>query len=85
MAPTSYPMALAVLVPLPFDIISTVLRFWIRYKRKAWGPDDWAMLINIVRFLDLHSLFDFTDIDPAVLECEHNRDHWHGMEWNRTV
>ncbi|EUC34864.1 hypothetical protein COCCADRAFT_25096 [Bipolaris zeicola 26-R-13] len=47
MAPTSYPMALAVLVPLPFDIISTILRFWIRTKRKAWGPDDWAMLINI--------------------------------------
>ncbi|EUC46767.1 hypothetical protein COCMIDRAFT_25245 [Bipolaris oryzae ATCC 44560] len=55
MAPTSYPMALAVLVPLPFDIISTVLRFWIRTKRNAWGPDDWAMLINIVRALDPQS------------------------------
>ncbi|CAN9462551.1 unnamed protein product [Alternaria alternata] len=40
-------MALAVLIPLPFDIVSTILRFWIRYKRKAWGPDDWAMLINL--------------------------------------
>ncbi|KAI1672271.1 hypothetical protein Ptr902_05039 [Pyrenophora tritici-repentis] len=46
-APTSWPMALSVLIPLPFDIISTVLRFWIRYKRKAWGPDDWAMLVNL--------------------------------------
>lgn len=84
MAPTSYPMALAVLVPLPFDIISTVLRFWIRYKRKAWGADDWAMLINVVRFLDLH-LYDFTDIDAAVLERKHNRYHWDGMEWCRPV
>ncbi|KAI4910899.1 hypothetical protein J4E90_007156 [Alternaria incomplexa] len=40
-------MALSVLVPLPFVIISTILRFWIRTKRKAWGPDDWAMLINL--------------------------------------
>ncbi|KAE8838611.1 hypothetical protein PTNB73_03371 [Pyrenophora teres f. teres] len=46
-APTSWPMALSVLIPLPFDIISTVLRFWIRHKRKAWGPDDWAMLVNL--------------------------------------
>lgn len=49
MAPTSYPMALAALVPLPVDIVVCILRFWIRYKRNAWGPDDWAMLINIVR------------------------------------
>ncbi|KAH6611820.1 hypothetical protein C7974DRAFT_445679 [Boeremia exigua] len=47
MAPTSYPMALAALVPLPFDIVFTVLRFWIRSKRNAWGPDDWAMLVNL--------------------------------------
>lgn len=51
MAPTSYPMALAVLVPLPFDIVFTILRFWIRSKRNAWGPDDWMMLINLVRLL----------------------------------
>jgi len=49
MAPTSYPMALAALVPLPFDIVFTILRFWIRSKRNAWGPDDWAMLVNLVR------------------------------------
>jgi hypothetical protein len=42
-------MALAALVPLPFDIVFTVLRFWIRSKRNAWGPDDWAMLANLVR------------------------------------
>ncbi|KAF1348398.1 hypothetical protein EJ07DRAFT_184945 [Lizonia empirigonia] len=47
MAPTSYPMALAALVPLPFDIVFTALRFWIRSKRNAWGPDDWAMLVNL--------------------------------------
>ncbi|KAF7452236.1 hypothetical protein TUN199_05277 [Pyrenophora tritici-repentis] len=52
-APTSWPMALSVLIPLPFDIISTVLRFWIRYKRKAWGPDDWAMLVNLDTDADL--------------------------------
>ncbi|KAG9203515.1 hypothetical protein G6514_002883 [Epicoccum nigrum] len=40
-------MALAALVPLPFDIVFTVLRFWIRSKRNAWGPDDWAMLVNL--------------------------------------
>ncbi|KAF2125177.1 hypothetical protein P153DRAFT_349541 [Dothidotthia symphoricarpi CBS 119687] len=47
MAPTSYPMALASLILLPFDIISTILRFRIRAQRKAWGADDWAMLVNI--------------------------------------
>lgn len=47
-AATSKDIALAVLIPLPFDIISTALRFWIRMRRKAWGPDDWAMLVNIV-------------------------------------
>lgn len=46
--PTSYHMALSVLIPLPFVIVSTILRFWIRSKRKAWGPDDWAMVINLV-------------------------------------
>lgn len=43
-------MALASLVLLPFDVVSTVARFWIRFERKAWGPDDWAMLANIVIF-----------------------------------
>jgi hypothetical protein len=52
MAPTSYPMALAALIPLPFDIVFTVLRFWIRTKRNAWGADDWAMLVNIVSAVD---------------------------------
>jgi hypothetical protein len=54
MAPTSYPMALAALVPLPFDIVFTILRFWIRSKRNAWGPDDWAMLVNLVRLSQIH-------------------------------
>jgi ABC-type sulfate transport system permease subunit len=40
-------MALAALIPLPFDIVFTVLRFWIRSKRNAWGADDWAMLVNL--------------------------------------
>ncbi|CAI0652632.1 hypothetical protein CGCSCA4_v003693 [Colletotrichum siamense] len=46
-AATSKDMAAAVLVPLPFDIISMALRFMIRTQRKAWGPDDWAMVATI--------------------------------------
>ncbi|KAK6850723.1 hypothetical protein PG989_014991 [Apiospora arundinis] len=46
-AATSKDMALAVLVPLPFNIVSMVARFWIRTQRKAWGPDDWAMVATI--------------------------------------
>ncbi|KAK7186034.1 uncharacterized protein CC84DRAFT_1081715 [Paraphaeosphaeria sporulosa] len=44
---TSSAMFLSVMVPLPFDIATTVMRFWIRYRRKAWGADDWAMLITL--------------------------------------
>lgn len=57
MAPTSYPMALAALVPLPFDIVFTALRFWIRSKRNAWGPDDWAMLVNLVSLPSMTELY----------------------------
>lgn len=46
-AATSKDIALSVLVLLPFDVVTTVLRFWIRYRRKAWGADDWAMLVNL--------------------------------------
>ncbi|KAK1953610.1 hypothetical protein LY78DRAFT_730760 [Colletotrichum sublineola] len=46
-AATSKDMAAAVLVPLPFNILTLVLRFWIRTQRKAWGPDDWAMVATI--------------------------------------
>ncbi|OLN97675.1 hypothetical protein CCHL11_09157 [Colletotrichum chlorophyti] len=46
-AATSKDMAAAILVPLPFDIVSMGLRFWIRTQRKAWGPDDWAMVATI--------------------------------------
>ncbi|KAK7943118.1 uncharacterized protein PG986_012231 [Apiospora aurea] len=46
-AATSKDMALAVLVPLPLNILSIVARFWIRTQRKAWGPDDWAMVATI--------------------------------------
>ncbi|GKT48707.1 uncharacterized protein ColSpa_08888 [Colletotrichum spaethianum] len=49
-AATSKDMATAVLVPLPFDLVTMALRFWIRAQRKAWGPDDWAMVATIVRF-----------------------------------
>lgn len=52
-APTSMPMVLAALVPLPFVIVVCILRFWIRYKRDAWGPDDWAMLISLVSHLEV--------------------------------
>ncbi|KAK8084685.1 hypothetical protein PG997_005956 [Apiospora hydei] len=46
-AATSKDMALAVLVPLPLNILTIVARFWIRTQRKAWGPDDWAMVATI--------------------------------------
>ncbi|KAK7992118.1 hypothetical protein PG996_012866 [Apiospora saccharicola] len=46
-AATSKDMALAVLVPLPLNLITMVARFWIRTTRKAWGPDDWAMVATI--------------------------------------
>ncbi|KAF2642060.1 hypothetical protein P280DRAFT_291762 [Massarina eburnea CBS 473.64] len=44
---TSPELALAVLVPMPFCIVLAILRFRIRLQRKAWGVDDWAMLLNI--------------------------------------
>jgi hypothetical protein len=45
---TSPSLALAVLVLLPFDVITWVLRFYVRLSRKAWGPDDWSMVVAIV-------------------------------------
>jgi hypothetical protein len=45
---TSPPLALAILVLLPFDIVTWVLRFYVRLSRKAWGPDDWSMVVAIV-------------------------------------
>ncbi|KZM18930.1 uncharacterized protein EKO05_0006682 [Ascochyta rabiei] len=48
--PTSPSLALAILVLLPFDIITWVLRFYVRLSRKAWGPDDWSMVIAIPLF-----------------------------------
>jgi hypothetical protein len=80
MAPTSRDMALSVLIPLPFDIISTVLRFWIRYKRKAWGPDDWAMLINLVSTTGIKASAS-TDIKSAILVGEYYSHNRHGLEW----
>ncbi|GJC88506.1 cation-transporting ATPase 4 [Colletotrichum tofieldiae] len=46
-AATSKDMAAAVLAPLPFNLVTMALRFWIRTQRKAWGPDDWAMVATI--------------------------------------
>lgn len=34
---TSPAMFLSVIIPLPFDIATTAIRFWIRYRRNAWG------------------------------------------------
>jgi len=82
--PTSYHMALSVLVPLPFVIVSTILRFWIRSKRKAWGPDDWAMLINLVSFVHIHD-WGLTDMNPAGLDGEHSCHTRYGLEWRWTV
>ncbi|CAO2656027.1 Nn.00g048300.m01.CDS01 [Neocucurbitaria sp. VM-36] len=48
--PTSPSLALAVLVLLPFDIITWGLRFYVRLSRKAWGPDDWSMVAAIPLF-----------------------------------
>ncbi|KAF1969129.1 hypothetical protein BU23DRAFT_653869 [Bimuria novae-zelandiae CBS 107.79] len=44
---TSNAMFLSVIIPLPFDLATTAMRFWIRYRRKAWGADDWATLITL--------------------------------------
>ncbi|KAF1846394.1 uncharacterized protein K460DRAFT_242484, partial [Cucurbitaria berberidis CBS 394.84] len=48
--PTSVPLALVVLVLLPFDLLTWALRFYVRLTRKAWGPDDWSMVIAIPLF-----------------------------------
>jgi hypothetical protein len=47
--PTSRPLALVVLILLPFDVATWILRFYVRLSRRAWGPDDWSMLAAIVR------------------------------------
>ncbi|KAH7033626.1 uncharacterized protein B0I36DRAFT_362271 [Microdochium trichocladiopsis] len=46
-AATSKDMAAATLVLLPFNVITLVMRFWIRVQRSAWGADDWAMVGTI--------------------------------------
>jgi hypothetical protein len=48
--PTSRPLALVVLILLPFDVATWILRFYVRLSRRAWGPDDWSMLAAIVRY-----------------------------------
>lgn len=47
--PTSVPLALVIFILLPFDILTWVLRFYVRVSRKAWGSDDWSMVVAIVR------------------------------------
>lgn len=74
-------MALAALVPLPFDVVFTVLRFWIRSKRNAWGPDDWAMLVNLVR-LSLNLNVCGTDVYVAFLDSQYHSHHSNGLEWH---
>lgn len=54
--PTSVPLALSVLILLPFDIITWGLRFYVRVSRRAWGPDDWSMVAAIVGSEDLGRL-----------------------------
>ncbi|KAJ1329743.1 hypothetical protein MN608_06479 [Microdochium nivale] len=44
---TSKEIAAATLVLLPFNLITMVMRFWIRVQRRAWGADDWAMVGTI--------------------------------------
>ncbi|TLS26468.1 hypothetical protein PpBr36_04193 [Pyricularia pennisetigena] len=44
---TSKEMAAAVLIPLPFALISMLLRFWIRLRKNTWGTDDWAMVATV--------------------------------------
>lgn len=48
---TSLDVALATFVPLPFILVTTAYRFWIRYKKQLWGGDDWAMLALLVSHL----------------------------------
>jgi hypothetical protein len=72
--PTSLSLALAVLVLLPFDIITWVLRFYIRITRRAWGPDDWSMVVAIVsnRCESRMSLQDGTNRNVATLYALYN-------------
>ncbi|OAG04639.1 uncharacterized protein CC84DRAFT_1094201 [Paraphaeosphaeria sporulosa] len=43
-------LAICTLLLLVFDVLSWALRFYVRLSRKAWGPDDWCMLIAIPIF-----------------------------------
>jgi len=47
-AATSKSLATVTLSLFPLDILTLVLRFYVRISRRAWGLDDWAMLIAIV-------------------------------------
>lgn len=49
--PTAPGLAICCLVLLPFDIATWALRFYVRVSRKAWGPDDWSMVVAIVSTL----------------------------------
>lgn len=42
-------LAICTLVLLVFDVATWILRFYVRLSRKAWGPDDWSMVVAIVR------------------------------------
>lgn len=45
---TSKSLAAVTLTLLPFDALTLSLRFYVRISRRAWGLDDWAMLIATV-------------------------------------
>lgn len=78
--PTSVPLALAILILLPFDIITWVLRFYVRLSRKAWGPDDWSMVIAIVSIC-FHNLgCEANKLLATFYHLDHRHD-WHSVHW----
>jgi hypothetical protein len=82
--PTSLPLALAIFILLPFDILTWVLRFYVRLSRKAWGSDDWSMVVAIVSLDHLLNHVSLLTLRAAVHHLDYRHDghcvHW----WRKT-
>jgi hypothetical protein len=81
--PTSVPLATVILVLLPFDVITWVLRFYVRLSRKSWGPDDWSMVIAIVSSLYRLAALLGTDSSVATIHHLDHRYDRHSFHWRR--
>ena len=81
-AATSKDIAAATLVLLGFDIITLVMRFWIRIQRAAWGADDWAMVATIVRLMQQRFREKAPLMNTAGVGRITSWSDWNGLEWN---